>query len=364
MTGARGRSAPVTVANVDPDSRTADAAPSGMSTAATLTAYSTAHFPAIGDLAFLSDGEVAALVAPTGNVEWLCLPAIDSPSVFGTLLDRGAGRFRVAPAGSTVPAGQRYLLASMVVETTWMTATGLLMVRDALAPRRGDTPSVRARSCGRRRHAGGPRAGANASGAFTGAVDVVVECEPMFDYGAVPARWGLTARATTTQSHAAPSTHRIASRHELRLGSRGVRAPDRRGRESERAFAALTGATGVAPSSVDEAFAAVDATSNHWRRRVGGGSFPTTVEQSISIAALTLRRLPTPERRSRGARPSAAAALRSPELGLRYSFRPRVRVGTSCARSGSRGRPTTFSSFRSTRPRTTVLCRNFSRERR
>jgi len=86
----------MTVADVDPDSRAADEASSGDRAGATKP---TAHFPAIGDLAFLSDGEVAALIAPTGNVEWLCLPVIDSPSVFGTLLDRGAGRFRVAPPG-------------------------------------------------------------------------------------------------------------------------------------------------------------------------------------------------------------------------------------------------------------------------
>src|SRR5207253_11074530 len=86
------------------------------------------QFPPIGDLAFLSDGEVAALLAPSGNVEWLCLPALDSPSVFGALLDRAAGRFRVGPSGADVPSGQRYLLGSMVVETTWMTRSGFLMV--------------------------------------------------------------------------------------------------------------------------------------------------------------------------------------------------------------------------------------------
>jgi hypothetical protein len=36
-------------------------------------------FPPIADYAFLSDCEVGALVAPSGNVEWLCLPQFDSP---------------------------------------------------------------------------------------------------------------------------------------------------------------------------------------------------------------------------------------------------------------------------------------------
>ena len=34
-------------------------------------------FPPIADYAFLSDCEVMALVAPCGNVEWLCLPRLD-----------------------------------------------------------------------------------------------------------------------------------------------------------------------------------------------------------------------------------------------------------------------------------------------
>ena len=89
-------------------------------------------FPAIGDYAFLSDCHTGALVAPDGSVEWLCLPRFDSPSVFGALLDRDAGRFRVGPP-STVPISRRYLPGTNVLETDWSTESGWLVVRDALA---------------------------------------------------------------------------------------------------------------------------------------------------------------------------------------------------------------------------------------
>src|SRR5215470_6451611 len=55
-------------------------------------------YPPIADYGFLSDCEVTALVAPSGNIEWLCLPRFDGPSVFESNLDRDAGGFRLGPA--------------------------------------------------------------------------------------------------------------------------------------------------------------------------------------------------------------------------------------------------------------------------
>ncbi len=140
------------------------------------------------------------LIAPSGNVEWMCLPDPDSPSVFGTLLDRGAGRFRVGPSGVTVPAGQRYLLASMVIETTWMTPSGLLVVRDALAL--GPWEQER-RSPRQHRPPGDTRAEhvlLRTVKCVHGSVEVAVDCEPMFDYGRLAACWsyrGLGYHAAT-----------------------------------------------------------------------------------------------------------------------------------------------------------------------
>lgn len=59
------------------------------------------------------------------------MPRFDSPSVFGAVLDRGSGRFRLGPR-ETVPVARRYDPGTNVLETTWATATGWLLVRDAL----------------------------------------------------------------------------------------------------------------------------------------------------------------------------------------------------------------------------------------
>ena len=75
----------------------------------------------IGDHGFLSDGEVSALLAPDGSVTWMCVPRFDAPSVFGSLLDREAGLFRLGPFGVTVPSDRHYIPGTNVMVTTWKT---------------------------------------------------------------------------------------------------------------------------------------------------------------------------------------------------------------------------------------------------
>jgi GH15 family glucan-1,4-alpha-glucosidase len=89
-------------------------------------------YPPIADYAFLSDCESNCLIAPSGQVEWMCVPRHDSPSIFAAMLDRGAGKFAVAPYGVREPASRRYLPGSLMLETTWQTRTGWLIVRDSL----------------------------------------------------------------------------------------------------------------------------------------------------------------------------------------------------------------------------------------
>ncbi|MEA2404858.1 MAG: alpha,alpha-trehalase, partial [Thermoleophilaceae bacterium] len=150
-------------------------------------------FPAIADYAFIADCEVAALVAPSGNVEWLCLPQFDSPSVFAPMLDRDAGRFRIGPADALVPAARRYLPGSMVLETTWKTRTGWLVVRDALTV--GTWHHVDERAHRQRRAPSDWEAEhvlVRTARCAQGIVELSVECEPWFEYGELPADWDYT----------------------------------------------------------------------------------------------------------------------------------------------------------------------------
>src|SRR4051794_16992387 len=86
----------------------------------------------IADYALLSDRHCAALTSRAGSVDWLCFPRFDSPSVFGRLLDDAAGHFEVAPQADA-QCTRRYVDETMVLETTFTTASGTLVLTDALA---------------------------------------------------------------------------------------------------------------------------------------------------------------------------------------------------------------------------------------
>src|SRR5262249_5194111 len=97
-------------------------------------------FTPIANYAFLSDCHTGALVAPDGTVDWLCVPRFDAPTIFGALVDRGAGTFRLGPFGINVPSGRTYEPGTNTMITAWKTPTGWGAVREALTigPRLGE----------------------------------------------------------------------------------------------------------------------------------------------------------------------------------------------------------------------------------
>jgi len=223
-------------------------------------------FPPIDDYAFLSDCHTGALVAPDGSVDWLCVPSFDSPSIFGTLLDREAGNFRLAPFGINVPASRVYEAGTNTLVTTWRTADGWVEVRDALTmgTRQGEdtvTPHTR------------PPADDDADHTLVrtvvcleGRVEIELICEPVFDYGRTAAEWTLAG----DDRHAADATGAGVTVRLTTDMPLGIEAGRVRARHvisgGERLFCALSWAEDFAtPMTTDEADARIAATVRYWR---------------------------------------------------------------------------------------------------
>ena len=232
-------------------------------------------FTPIADYAFLSNCHTGALVAPDGAIDWLCVPRFDSPSVFGSLLDRGAGSFGFSPFGIHHATARVYEAGTNVLETTWRTPTGWLLVRTALTMGLHShedeiTPHTR------------PPADEDAEHMLVrtvecleGRVEVELICEPMFDYGRAPAEWTLVDGSR----HIADATQAgqtIRLHTDLALGIEGNRVRARHTLETgDKAFCALSWAEQLAgPADVDDAVARLAATTRFWRNWLGKARIP------------------------------------------------------------------------------------------
>jgi GH15 family glucan-1,4-alpha-glucosidase len=259
----------------------------------TQSAAAPSPFPPIADYAFLSNCHTGALVAPDGAIDWLCVPRFDAPSIFGSLLDREAGSFRFGPFGINHPSERIYEPGTNVLATTWKTPSGWIVVRDALTigPRKHAdkiTPHTR------------PPADEDADHLLVrtvlcleGKVEVELVCEPVFDYGRVPAEW-TSAEGDCHVTDASGANQTIRLRSDLPLGIEGGRVRARHVlRPGERAYCALSWAEElVSPQLVDEAEARIAATISYWRAWLGRARIPDhRYRMPIQRSALAIKGL-------------------------------------------------------------------------
>jgi GH15 family glucan-1,4-alpha-glucosidase len=229
-------------------------------------------FPPIGSYGFLSDCHTAALVSYDGSIEWLCLPRFDSPSVFAALLDRGAGHFRLKPKGVIVPIGRRYEPGTLVIETTWVTDTGWVVVHDALTIPAWATEDGSGRPLTEHES---DRSLMRTMTCIDGEVEMEMECLPRFDYGLEEAKWAGGELGEALASAADGTELRLTSDMELTIDGDAVRGSLKL-RENESGFCAVTWGEGGlgGPRSAPEALERLDSTEEFWRAWLRHGKFP------------------------------------------------------------------------------------------
>jgi GH15 family glucan-1,4-alpha-glucosidase len=252
-------------------------------------------FPPIKEYGFLSDCEVMALVAPSGNIEWLCLPRLDSPSVFGAILDRDAGGFRLGPADALVPSNRRYLPGTVVLETSWGSSTGWVIVRDLLLFGPWHNEEERSRT-----HRRAPT-DYDASHILlrtvrcvNGEMQLILDCEPKFEYGRRRATWEYAGAGYHEAVATAEGTDlRLRLTTDLRVGFEGGKATARTLlKQGDVRFCALSWGRQEPPRTFDDAYRRLVWTAHHWQHWLARGRFPDHPWRPyLERSALTLKGL-------------------------------------------------------------------------
>ncbi len=228
----------------------------------------------IEDYALIGDCESAALVATDGSIDWLCWPRFDSGACFAALLGTPEnGRWRIAPADAKARSRRHYIDDTLVLETEFETADGVVALTDFMPASRESKDLVRIVE-GRR-----------------GSVAMCCELILRFDYGSI-VPWVTRLDDGTLSAIAGPDRTVLRTSIELRgedmktVGSFTVAAGQRV------PFVLSYGASHLPPPDPIDPEAALDWTTQQWRkwahRSPGAGRWTGLVRRSlITLKALT-----------------------------------------------------------------------------
>ncbi|MEU7057101.1 glycoside hydrolase family 15 protein [Streptomyces sp. NPDC046197] len=240
-------------------------------------------YPMIENHGLIGDLQTAALVTTDGTVDWFCCPRIDSPSVFGALLDkRKGGHCTVRPAHATYATKQLYLPDTAVLVTRFMTAAGAGEVLDFM-PVTGATATPRHRLFRMVR-------------CVRGSMTFHVEIAPRFDYGRKPPELHITERGAVFASDGHELTvHPVREPDDERLmtgltdeGDLRLSLTLRAGQE--RGFVLESAADGpprhIRLAEFQELF---DHTIRFWRSWLGQSTYTGRWREMLERSAVTLK---------------------------------------------------------------------------
>src|SRR4051795_6952058 len=170
-------------------------------------------FTPIGEYGLLADCNSAALVNRDGSIDWLCLPRYDSDAIFARILDPDGGHWSIRPTGEYA-VERRYVPGSLVIETTFTTATGVVRMRDAMA----FAPGQRGHDLGY----DAPHEVLRSVEGVSGSVELEMELVPRPEYGLVRALIRVIDGGAKT--FGGPSRIEVASSVPLELRDAGLHA--------------------------------------------------------------------------------------------------------------------------------------------
>ena len=236
------------------------------------------RYPPIADHGLIGDLQTAALVTTDGCVDWFCCPRFDSPSVFGSLLDRErGGSFRIAAEGDDVVVRQLYFPDTAILVTRFMTPGGVGEVLDFMPVEDPQQATDRHRLV-------------RVVRCVRGQIRFVFECAPRFDYGRQEHQLELTDEGAVFRT---PTL-------QLTLHGGGAGVMQRHGDDVRGALTVRAGQTGgvMLESAADgpprtmtpeELLALFTSTARFWRGWLARSTYRGRWREMVGRSAITLK---------------------------------------------------------------------------
>ena len=236
-----------------------------------------AYLP-IEDYGIIGNMRTVALVGMNGSIDWLCLPRIDSPSVFASILDhRAGGRFQIAPASGGATQKQLYWPETNVLITRFISPDGVGEVRDfmpleATRDEHRHSRVVRIVTTGR------------------GSMAFQLECQPAFNYARDQHETEIDAGGA--RFHAPGLSLGLETTVPLQRNGSGVTAEFTL-QEGQTAIFVLGevkhGDEAGRPLSDSEATALFRSTVDYWRRWLSRCTYSGRWRETVQRSALALK---------------------------------------------------------------------------
>ncbi|TGL53539.1 glycoside hydrolase family 15 protein [Leptospira kemamanensis] len=119
----------------------------------------------------IGNGSFIAHIDSLADIVWMCWPFFDSSPIFGKLLDKRCGNFKISPTTKLISSSQSYLENTNILKTEIQTEFGSFAVID-FAPRYYQNGILRS-----------PRNLYRKIVPLTGDVKIKIELNPTYDYG-------------------------------------------------------------------------------------------------------------------------------------------------------------------------------------
>ena len=257
-----------------------------------MTRSNEARYPPIEDYGVIGDLQTAALVGPGASIDALCLPDLDSPSIFAAHVDRDkGGAFALSPILGEATEKKIYLPDTNILLSRFLSEEGIAEVTDFMHLQEGSESQAIVRR----------------ARVIKGAVRFRMICAPRFDYtrGKHQLRKEEDGSVLFIPENSSLPTLRLRSSVPLNISGDDVVTEVELGYSESATFILETSQTPLPSGPIEDIYArSMDKTSRYWRTWIGRCTYTGRWREMVHRSALALKLLTSKKHGSIVAAPS------------------------------------------------------------